>query len=133
MPYSATAAETGHGAALERLRQLRDVADRAGRARGIRRPARRKLPLERLDLEAVDADDRVAVVHEVVREREPGRPHAHDEDALPGCAKRQRAAQVQRIPAREERVDLEAPGQPEDVLQRARLRLRDVRPGPGRW
>src|SRR6185436_19033830 len=34
--------------------------------------------------------------------------------------------QVERIPAREQRVDLEAPRQLEHVLQRARLRLRDV-------
>ena len=37
-----------------------------------------------------------------------------------------RRAQVERIPAREQAVDLEAPRQLEHVLQRARLGLRDV-------
>ncbi len=68
----------------------------------------------------------MAVVHQVVREREAGRPHAHHEDLAAGGGARERSAEVQRIPAREQRVDLESPRQVEDVLQRARLRLRDV-------
>ena len=42
---------------------------------------------ERLDLEAVDADHRVAVVQQVVRQRESGRAHADDERALAGRAR----------------------------------------------
>ena len=40
--------------------------------------------VERLDLQAVDADHGVAVVHQVVRQREARRPEADDEDALAG-------------------------------------------------
>ena len=45
---------------------------------------------------------------------------------LPARRLRIRRAQVERIPAREQAVDLESPRQLEHVFQRARLRLRDV-------
>ncbi len=82
--------------------------------------------IERLDLEAVDAHHRVAVVQQVVREGEARGAHADYQHALARRGLRKRTAQVERVPAREERVDLESPGQPQHVLQRARLRLGDV-------
>ena len=56
----------------------------------------------------------------------PAGPMPTTSTRLPVGGLRQRAAQVERVPAREQRVDLEAPRQLEHVLQRARLGLRDV-------
>ncbi len=44
--------------------------------------------IERLDLEAVDADHGVPVVDEVMREREAGGSHADDQHALAGARAR---------------------------------------------
>ena len=78
------AAKAGHAPCLERLCEHRDVADgRERHALAFERDSRQR-GLERLDLEAVDADDGVPVVQQVMRERESGRTHAHDEHALPG-------------------------------------------------
>src|SRR4029077_18709024 len=79
-----------------------------------------------LDFEPVDADDGVAVVHEVVRQGESGRTHTRDQHLAAGRPQGQGPPGIERIPAREQRVDLESPGQLEHVLQRARLDLRDV-------
>src|SRR5437773_1690628 len=75
---------------------------------------------------AVDGDHGVAVVHQVVRQRESGRAEPDNKDSFPGCRFWIRATNVEGVPAREQRVDLEAPRQFENVLQRARLGLRDV-------
>ena len=56
----------------------------------------------------------------------PAGPRPTTSTRLPRRLQRIRPAQVERIPAREQRIDLEAPRQLEHVLQRARLRLRDV-------
>jgi hypothetical protein len=120
------AAEARHHAIVERLAERRDIANRhEGHALAVRADARDR-GRQRLDLQAVDADDRVPVVQQMVREREAGRPHADDEHAPAGRCGGNVAAKVQRIPPREQAVDLEAPGQLEHVLQEARLRLRDV-------
>src|SRR5512134_2825132 len=73
------AAKPGHHAALERLAQLVDVADRPERhavAIGIDAG---DLRIERLDLQAVDADHGMTVVHEMVRDGEAGRTEADHE------------------------------------------------------
>src|SRR5919198_4869411 len=62
----------------------------------------------------------------MVRERESRRAEADDEHAAPRGRFGIGTAQIERIPARKERIDLEAPGQLEHVLERSRLRLRDV-------
>src|SRR5919204_2481036 len=62
----------------------------------------------------------------MVRERESRRAEAHDEHAAPRGRFGVGAAYIERIPARKERIDLEAPRQLEHVLQRSRLGLRDV-------
>ncbi len=80
---------------------------------------------QRFDLEAVDADHRVAVVHQMVREAEARRPHAGDEHAFAACRPGEGPAQVERIPARQQAVDLEAVRQLEHVLERARFGLRE--------
>ncbi len=59
-------------------------------------------------------------------EVEAGRAEADHQHAAAGRGTRQRAAQVERIPARQQRIDLEAPRQRQHVLQGSCLDLRDV-------
>ena len=78
------AAESRHHAIVERFVQHRGIEDRLERhALAVGRDSRQR-GRQRLDLEAVDADDRVAVVQQVVRQREAGGPHADDERPLAG-------------------------------------------------
>ena len=126
MPYSATPPKP----AIRRSSSgsVSVATSRTG-ANGTRSPAivmPDSAGVERLDLEPVDADDRVAVVDEVMRQREAGGPQADDQHALARPRQRHRPAQVERIPARQQRVDLEAPRQRQHVLQQPRFRLRDV-------
>ena len=120
------AAEAGHDAVVEPLVELAHVAD------GLERHARAaqsyagNLGRQRLDLEPVDGDDGVPVIHQVMREREARGAEPDDQHLLSRWLLRQRAAQVERVPARQQRIDLEAPGQRQHVLQGARLDLRDV-------
>ena len=91
MPYSATPPKPAITRASSGSLQLRQVADRAeGHARAVGAVTPEIVGVERLDLEPVDADHGVAVVHQVVREREARRPHADHEHALAGCGERQR-------------------------------------------
>ena len=89
------AAEARHHAIVERLDQRRDVAHRLERHALARDRDARQRRVERLDLEAVDADHRVAVVQQVVRERESGRAHADDQHPLAGA--RRAAAAARRL------------------------------------
>ena len=120
------AAEAGHHAAVEILAQLPYFLDGLERHPVAERIDARHRRLQRLDLQAVDGDHGVPVVHQVVRQRESRRAEPDHKDSFPGCRFWIRAANVEGVPAREQRVDLEAPGQLEHVLQRARLGLRDV-------
>ena len=56
----------------------------------------------------------------------PAGPMPTTSARLPVARARHRPAQVERIPARQQRIDLEAPRQREHVLQDPRLRLRNV-------
>ena len=86
------AAEAGHHAVVERLVEFVDVADRPERrARAVGAHAR-DVRGERLDLEAVDADDGVAFVEQVVRQREARRAHAGDQHLVAACRLRDEAA-----------------------------------------
>src|SRR5271166_3511338 len=62
----------------------------------------------------------------MVRERKTGGAEADDEYLVAGHGLRQWSPDVERVPAGQERVDLETPGQPQHVLQGAGLDLRDV-------
>src|SRR4029077_927104 len=64
---------------------------------------------QRLNLQTVDADNAKTFIDEKVRQRVSGRPHADNEHVLPIVRKGIRAADVQRIPSREEAVNLDAP------------------------
>ena len=120
------AAEPGHDAAVERLAQLGGIADRAERRARAGGVDTRDGGIERLDLEPVDRHHGVAVVHEMMREREAGGPEAHDQDLAAAGGLGQRPAQIERIPSRQQRVDLEAPGQRQHVLEDAGLDLRNI-------
>ncbi len=119
-------AEARHHPAVERLVDVGDVADRPERVAGAEGIDPGERLGQRLDLEAVDGDDGVAVVHQVVRQREPGRPQADDQDLAAGRLFGIWAGEVQRIPPGQQAVDLEAQRQFEDVLERPGLDLRDV-------
>ena len=90
------------------------------------RTGARDVEAQRLDLQAVDGDDGVAVVHQMMRQGEAGRAEADDQHLAAAVGAGQRAADVQRVPAREQRIDLEPPGQRQHVLQDGGLRLRNV-------
>ena len=78
------AAESRHHAPVERLAQFGEIcgwAEGHALAVGLHTGNR---GVERLDLEAVDADHRVAVVHQMMRQRESRGTHADDEHALAG-------------------------------------------------
>src|SRR5205809_691672 len=68
------------------------------------------------DLRPADGDDRVAVVHPVMGDGEPRRSEADDQHLAAAIRSGQRAIQVERVPARQETVDLEAPRQVKHVL-----------------
>ena len=126
MPYSATPpkpamARSSSGSCSSEMSLIGSKGDSVAE-----RIDARNRGIERLDLQAVDADHGVAVVHQVVRDGEARGPQADDQNSFSGRRSWVRAPQVERIPAREQRIDLEAPRQLEHVLQRARLGLRDV-------
>ena len=120
------APEPGHHALIERLVQTCDIADRLERNTRAHSSDARDRRRQRLDLQAVDTDDGVAVVEQMMRERDAGGSHAHDQHALAGVGKRKRPAQIERIPARHQAVDLEPPRKRQHVLQQPRLGLRNV-------
>ena len=119
-------AEARHHAVVERFLQLGNVAHRReGDALAFPiNPA--QLGRQRLDLEPVDADDGMTIVHQEVGERKAGGAHACDEHGLSRTRGRVGPFEVERIPAREQAVDLVTPRQLEHVLQRARFRFRNV-------
>ena len=116
------AAEAKDGAALEGARDVVDVLDRLWHA--PLRPSHRHG--QRLDAQAVDADHAEALVQQVVRQRVARRPHAHHQDVLAVVSQRIGPTEIQRVPSRQERVNLEAKRQTQHVRQDARLDLRNV-------
>src|SRR4029079_15660495 len=120
------AAKAGHDAVIQRFGQFRDIADRSkgdAVARGIDAGQRR---VERLDLQPVDGENRMAIIQKIMRQREACRSKPGNQHASPTARLDERIAQVERIPAREQAVDLESPGQPEDILKYPRLGLRNI-------
>ena len=120
------AAKAGHHARFERLVERGDIPDgvegHAVAQRGFSGQRRRQW----LDFQSIDADYRVSVVEKMVRERKSRRTHADHQHPLAGRLCRYRTPEIERIPAREQAVQLESPRQRQHILQRARLRLRNV-------
>src|SRR5436190_1596599 len=87
-------------------------SDAAGTTRAIGRNAG-LLDRQRLDFEAIDADHGVSIVHQMVREVETGGAQPDHQHGAAGRRPRDGPPQVEWIPARQQGVDLEAPGQPE--------------------
>ena len=81
---------------------------------------------QRLHLQAVHGHHAEALVQQVVRQRVAGRAQAHHQHVLAVVRQRVRALHVERVPARQQAVDLHAPRQLEHVGEHARLDLRDV-------
>ncbi len=119
-------AEAGHDAIVQRFEQRFGVEDRLERDPRAGTIHSGLVCGQRLDLQAVYADHAMAVVHQMMRHGESGRPHAGDQHAPAAGGAGERPAQVERVPAREQAVDLESPGQFQYVLQAAGFRLRDV-------
>ncbi len=120
------AAEAGQDAVLQRLAQIGHVAYRfESAARSVAVHAA-QAGRQRLDLQAVDADDGMALVHEFMRQRVAGRTEAGHQHTVAAARLRIRPAQVERIPARQQRIQLEAIRQLQHVFQRAGFDLRNV-------
>src|SRR3984893_3146335 len=62
----------------------------------------------------------------MVCQGEAGGPEADDEHLVAARGPRQRTPDVERVPPSQQRVDLETPGEREDVREGAGLDLRDV-------
>ena len=120
------AAEPGHDARVEPLVLRRDIADRReGAAAAVGHDAGH-LGRQRLDLQPVDRGDKMPVIHQMMRQRKAGRAKPDDEHLVARCRLGQRPLEVERVPPRQQAVDLEAPRQPQHVFQGAGLDLRDV-------
>ena len=78
------------------------------------------------DLEPVDGHDRVAVILKMMGKAEAGGAGAHHQHAAPGRRARHGVRQVEGIPPGQQAVDLEPPGQGQNVFQRTGLDLRNV-------
>src|SRR5262249_56438188 len=106
---SGHAADPGQDAGIEWVAQLDGVADRTEpRARAGDVDAR-NIGVERLDLEPVDRDDGMTVVHEVMGEREARGPEPHNENLAAGRGLRERPKQIERLRPRQQPEELEAP------------------------
>ena len=125
-PVLGDAAKAGHGARTQRLLQLLEVAHRLERRPGAEGVDAGDLGRQRLDLQPVDRHHGVAVVDQMVGEREAGRAQTHHQHSLAARRAGQRPLEVERVPAAEQRIDLEAPGQGQHVLQHPGLDLGNV-------
>ena len=122
-PVLGDAAETGQDTRVQLpFDLLPPVPDGAGRGLVVAD----EVGGERLDLESVHAHDAEPLVQEELRERISCRSHPDDEDVLAVVRKGVGALDVERVPPREQAVDLEPPRKIEDIGQNARLSLRDV-------
>ncbi len=79
-----------------------------------------------LNLQPVHCHYGVTVVHQMMRQRIACRAQAHHQRLVARCGLGKPSRKVQRIPSRQEAVDLEPPGQFKYVLQGARFGLRDI-------
>ena len=119
-------AEAGHDPLVEPLADVGEALDRLEGSAGTLGGDTRELGRQRLELEAVECRDAMALVHEMVGEIAARGAQAHDEDLPPAQRSRHGPAQVERIPAPEQAVDLHPPGQREHVREDAGLAARDV-------
>ena len=120
MPYSATPPKPAITRSSRFSNSVADVAHR--RRRGSK--------AERLDLQPVDRHHRVAVVHQVMRQREAGGAEPDDQHLAAGVGPRQRAADVQRIPARQQANRSRSPRAGPARPSGSRSRPAECRPAP---
>src|SRR5262249_4786615 len=107
---------------VERALDLAPIAD------GSNSPAVSSGPVcrKRLYLQPVDSDHAEPLVDEVMGEGVSRRAETNDEDLAAVVRERERAFGVQGIPAGQQTVDLDSPGEREHVGENAGLDLRDV-------
>ena len=70
---------------------------------------------ERLELEAIHREHGMAILHQMMGQREAGRTESSNEYFVSGWRTRHRSVEIQRIPSRQKRIDLESPGQLEHI------------------
>ncbi len=116
------AAESGQHALVEIVVECFEVSDRLWRVLAVADEVGR----QRLDLQRVDADDAEPFVQKIMRQRITRRPEPHDQRIRAVIGQCVGTADVQRIPARQQTVDLEPIRHEQDVGQHVRLDLRDV-------
>jgi len=120
------AAKARHDPVVQRLVQLVYVVDGTERGTFPANSDSGNVGGQRLDLQSVDADHRVAVVHQMMRQRKSSRAQSDHQHLVSGIQPRNGPREVERIPARQQAVNLEAPRQFQHVLQSASFHLRDV-------
>ncbi len=116
------AAEAEDDAAIQRPGDVVDVLDRLGHAPLGPAHAHGK----RFDAQPVDADHAEAFVQQVVGQRVARRPHADHENVLAVVRKGIGPAEIERVPAGQQRVDFEAVGQMQHIGQDAGFDLGNV-------
>src|SRR6185436_17296402 len=92
-------AESSHDPIIERFVYLLNIANCTERRALATCVNARQRGGQRLDLETVDADDQMTVVHEMMRERKTRWPHTYDQHTFTAARLGIRALQVERIPA----------------------------------
>ena len=117
------AAEARENALVELVRDLGDVLDRSRAGLAV---ISGPFVGQRLDLQTVHPDHAKTLVQKIMRQRVPGRPEADDEHIFAVVGQRVRALCVQRVPARQQAVDLKTVGQVEHIGQRSGFGERDV-------
>ena len=120
------ASEAGVDALIKAFVNIRDVADGAEGVAFAERIDTRHLVVKGFDFEAIDGDDGVAIIHEVVGEGESGGTKADDENFFAGIGDGNGPHEIEGVPAGEEAVDFEAPGELEHVLEGAGFGLRNI-------
>ena len=96
------AAEAGHDAVVERFVELATSRIGANGTRSPIAPTPRDLRGSGSILSPSIADDVMAVIHQMMREGEAGRAEADDQHLVAASGLRQRAAQIERVPARQQ-------------------------------
>jgi hypothetical protein len=99
-PVLGHSAEARHYAVVQRLINLANIADGPERRAPAQCIHATNLFRQRLDLQPVNSHYGVAIVHQIVRQRESGRAQPYHQHFVSAGSQRQRPREIQRIPAR---------------------------------
>ena len=120
------AAETGHDAFIEPFVDFGDVTEGAEFGTAAQGIDAGNIGRKGFDFEAVDGENGVAIIHQVMRKGEAGGTKANDQDFKTGGRAHEGAREMQGVPAREQAIDFEAPGEFQNVFERAGFDLRNI-------